>query len=113
MLPMQCPKCSGTDLRTPITNSRLPDQTMRKKRCQSCGHEWFTVELAVPNYAVGWAVEHQRKPVLRVPVELTTTYALSRGSHLEAKDQIELLRQSNRRRSEEATMRYRRMKECD
>jgi hypothetical protein len=31
---------------------------------------WFTVELPVSRYAIGYSHEHMNKPVLRVPVEL-------------------------------------------
>lgn len=79
-------------MRIPITNNNLADQTMRKRQCVSCGHVWYTVELMVPTYAVGWCLDHKRKPVLRVPLEL-------RAEHMEAKDRIELLREANRKRS--------------
>ena len=72
MLPMECPKCSSTTLRVPITNNRLADQVVRRRLCIECGHKWFTVEMTVPDYAVGWSVAHLHKPVLRVPLELST-----------------------------------------
>jgi len=31
---------------------------------------WFTVELEVNRYAVGWSRDHQSKPVLREAVRL-------------------------------------------
>lgn len=70
MLPMKCPSCRGKDYRAVITNNLFEDQTVRKRRCADCGHVWFTVEIEVNRYAVGWSHEHQRKPVLRLPVEL-------------------------------------------
>ena len=72
---------------------------MRKRVCEACGHAWFTVELVVPSYAVGWSVAHQRKPVLRAPVEL-------KAAHMEAKDQIAALRAAAERKSAEADRRY-------
>jgi hypothetical protein len=71
MLPMNCPKCSSAAVRCPITNNMLSDQVVRRRVCGDCGHRWFTVELTVPDYAVGWSAAHLRKPVLRVPLELT------------------------------------------
>ena len=106
MLPMECPKCSSSALRVPITNNRLTDQVVRRRQCVDCGHKWFTVEMAVPDYAVGWSATHLRKPVLRVPLELNTGHTKSRVEHIEAKDRIELLRDANARRAAKAEARY-------
>jgi len=95
MMPMQCPKCSSRNHRAPITNSQFEDQTVRKRKCVDCGEVWFTVELKVPSYAVGWSAGHQSKPVLRVPLELT-------ASHVEPMDSREALAKANRERSERA-----------
>ena len=67
---MQCPKCSHSRHRATITNSRVLDQVVRKRVCEECGHQWFTVEAEVSPYSIGWSSEHQNKPVLRVPVTL-------------------------------------------
>jgi len=80
---MICPQCSSKDHRVPVTNSQLPDQIVRKRACNSCGHIWFTVEVIVPKYAVGWATGLQSKPVLRVPVDVTTGAVPLRASHVE------------------------------
>jgi hypothetical protein len=64
---------------------------VRKRKCVDCGEVWFTVELKVPSYAVGWSSGHQSKPVLRVPLELT-------ASHLEPMDSREALAKANRER---------------
>lgn len=109
---MKCPECSGEEIRIPITNNRLADQTMRKRQCVACGHAWFTVELAVPNYAVGWSLEHKRKPVLRVPMELQAGATRLRVTYVEAKDRIEALREANRRKSERADADLR-VTDCD
>lgn len=102
MLPMKCPKCSSSALRVPITNNRLDDQVVRRRQCADCGHRWFTVEMAVPDYAVGWSATHLRKPVLRVPLELNAGHTKSRVEHVEAKDQIAPLREASARRAAEA-----------
>ena len=97
---MLCPQCSHSRHRAAVTNSHPEDQIVRKRVCEACGHVWFTVELAVPSYAVGWSVAHQRKPVLRAPVALKAT-------HMEAKDQLAALRAAAERKSAAADARYR------
>jgi len=82
-----------------VTNGLLPDQIVRKRRCAECKHQWYTVEVTVPDYAVGWSKEHKRKPVLRVPVNVA-------ASAIEAKDQFAGFREANRRRSLAADARY-------
>jgi hypothetical protein len=86
-----------------VTNSHPEDQIVRKRVCEACGHAWFTVELWVPSYAVGWSVAHQRKPVLRAPVKL-------KASHMEAKDQLAPLRAAAERKSAAADHAH--MKKC-
>ena len=107
MLPMICPQCSHNDHRATATNSKLDDQIVRRRVCQSCGHAWFTVEVPVPNYAVGWSKGHLRKPVLRVPLDLQAAHTRLRVGHVEAKDQLAALREASERRSAEADERHR------
>lgn len=83
MVPMICPKCQSAAVRVPITNNMLGDQVMRRRQCSDCGHKWFTVEVAVPDYAVGWSALHKNKPVLRVPVELSAGATKLRVEHVE------------------------------
>lgn len=90
MLPMKCPACGSRNYIAVITNNLIDSQTIRKRRCRDCEHVWFTVELAVPGYAVGWSPRHEGKPVLRVPVELT-------AEHIEAMDVVECARQARAR----------------
>lgn len=87
MMPMQCPKCSSGSIRAPITNNMLDDQVVRRRQCLDCGHKWFTVEVAVPDYAVGWSAAHLRKPVLRIPLELSAGATRMGVGYVEAKDQ--------------------------
>jgi transcriptional regulator NrdR family protein len=105
MMPMRCPKCCSGAIRVPITNNKLDDQVVRKRICADCGHKWFTVEVAVPDYAVGWSAEHLRKPVLRAPVTVKAT-------HQEPKDRLAALREASERRSMEADLRHR-VAKCD
>lgn len=102
---MRCPKCCSGAIRVPITNNQLDDQVVRKRVCLDCGHKWFTVEVSVPNYAVGWSAAMLRKPVLRAPVTVT-------AKHQEPKDQLAPLREASERRSREADLRHR-VTKCD
>jgi transcriptional regulator NrdR family protein len=90
MLPMKCPACGSRNYIAVITNNLIDSQTIRKRRCRDCGDVWFTAELAVPGYAVGWSKRHEGKPVLRMAIELTP-------EHVEALDSIECSRQARAR----------------
>lgn len=90
-----------------VTNSRMPDQTVRRRVCESCGHAWFTVELVVPSYAVGWSARCLRKPVLRVPLELEAEHVRVPVSHEEAGDQLEQCRLNRERQAAKADKRHR------
>jgi hypothetical protein len=85
---MNCPECGSKNNRTPVTNGHLPHEVVRKRVCGSCGHAWFTVEMAVPDYAIGWSDRHQHKPVLRTPLTL-------KPSFVEAADVMENLAKAN------------------
>ena len=102
---MQCPKCCSSAIRAPITNNMLEDQVVRRRQCADCGHKWFTVEVTVPDYAVGWSAAMLRKPVLRAPVTVT-------AKHQEAKDRLALLREARERQSAAADLRHR-VTDCD
>jgi len=102
-----CPKCRSKAVRVPITNNLLDDQVMRRRICMDCSHKWFTVEVAVPDYAVGWSAAHMSKPVLRIPMELSAGATRLRVEHVEAQDQVEVLQKANRRKSELADARHR------
>jgi hypothetical protein len=71
---MNCPNCGSKNHRTPVTNGHLPDEVVRKRVCGSCGGHWFTVEVRVPDYAIGWSNDHQKKPVLRTPLTLQPSF---------------------------------------
>ena len=59
------------------TNNKFDAQTVRKRQCCKCYHVWFTVELPVDRYAVGWSKHHGNSPVLRVPVALEPEITLN------------------------------------
>ena len=71
-----------------MTNGHLPHEVVRKRVCGSCGHAWFTVEMAVPDYAIGWSDRHQHKPVLRTRLTLEPSF-------VEAADVMENLAKAN------------------
>ena len=83
MLPMICPDCRSKNHKVPVTNGQMDDQIVRKRVCGDCGRIWFTVETIVPDYAIGWSGALQRKPVLRVPVEVTTGMVRLGGAKVE------------------------------
>ena len=85
---MNWPESGSKENRTPITNGHLPDEVVRKRVCKACGHAWFTVEMTVPEYAIGWSDRHQHKPVLRTPLTLETSF-------VEAADVMENLAKAN------------------
>lgn len=61
----------------------MPNQTVRKRVCKECGNVWFTVEITVPTFAVGWSrIVGQGKPVLRVPVDVTLEHVEAADSQL-------------------------------
>ena len=70
---MDCPACGSGRILAVSTNGHEADRITRKRKCESCTHVWYTVELAVSSAVVGWArvdAKGQSKPMLRVPVEL-------------------------------------------
>jgi transcriptional regulator NrdR family protein len=108
MLPMNCPVCSHPRHRAVVTNSQMADQTVRKRACENCGHVWYTAEVTVPDYVVGWSARHSRKPVLRKPIYLAVGHTRMRASHEEAQDPRDnLTQEANERRSAEADERHR------
>ena len=91
-----------------VTNSKMADQTVRKRACENCGHVWYTVEVTVPDDVVGWSARHSRKPVLRVPIDLAVGHTRMRASHEEAQDpRANLTQEANERSSARADARHR------
>lgn len=65
------------------------------------------MEALVPSYAVGWSPAHQRKPVLRMPVDVETGYTRMRLRHEEAQDpRANLTQEANERSSAQADERH-------
>jgi transcriptional regulator NrdR family protein len=70
---LDCAACGSSRITAIATNGHEADRVTRKRKCSSCGHIWYTVELPVSSAVVGWArvdAKGQSKPMLRVPVEL-------------------------------------------
>lgn len=73
ILAMECPACSSGVNRAVSTNSRDPRASVRQRKCERCGHTWYTVEVVVNPVAVGWSRKESGggcKPMLRVPLEI-------------------------------------------
>jgi hypothetical protein len=96
---MNCPNCGNKNNRTPITNGHLPDEVVRKRVCRSCGGHWFTVEVRVPDHAIGWSNDHQKKPVLRMPLTLQPSF-------IEPADVMENLAKANAAIQRKAALKY-------
>ena len=73
---MECKRCQSTRHTAASINSRMANQTVRKRVCRDCGNIWFTAEIIVPSFAVGWSPigKGGSKPVLRVPMDVTLDY---------------------------------------
>jgi len=68
---VNCPQCGCNEIRAISVNSKRPDNVTRQRRCNSCAHVWYTVELPVHVAVIGWSRGRGKSmPVLRVPVEL-------------------------------------------
>ena len=91
---MNCPECKWVTHRAAVTTQALSDQIVRKRKCCACHHTWFTVEVAVPNYSIGWSPVHKGKPVLRAPLTITTSF-------IEAKDSFVNLTIAREKREQE------------
>ena len=49
---MICPECNHPIHRTVFTRQTAKDKVMRRKRCNHCGHGWYTVEVILEPEAV-------------------------------------------------------------
>lgn len=51
---MDCPACNNRSTRVLQTRRESPDSTIRQRICRSCGQEWFTLEIELPENSVIW-----------------------------------------------------------
>jgi hypothetical protein len=72
---------------------------------------WFTVEVEVPAYAVGWQGS-SGKPVFRAPLTVKAGCTQIGLSHEDAKDQMAGLQTWNEQKSKAADARHR-VTKCD
>ena len=49
---MDCPKCSGSLVRTTMTRQYRKHAVIRRRKCSGCGHAWYTMETKIPTEAV-------------------------------------------------------------
>lgn len=52
---MNCPRCGEDKSRVLQTRRESPETTIRQRICKSCGQDWFTLELEMPEGSVSWA----------------------------------------------------------
>jgi len=50
---MQCPQCQSEIIRTTMTRQYRKHAVIRRKKCTSCNHAWYTMETQIPTEAVG------------------------------------------------------------
>ena len=70
---MNCPKCNHDTVFVLQSNTMRPNHTTRQRVCNDCKHKWYTIELEIESWAVGWEKLNLRfggKPTVRVPVSL-------------------------------------------
>jgi hypothetical protein len=96
---MNCPNCRSKNHRIPVTNGHLPNEVVRKRVCSDCNTLWFTVEVRVPDYAIGWSDHHQHKPVLRTSITLEPSF-------VEAADVMDNLAKANAAIQKKAALKY-------
>lgn len=49
---MNCPHCDSRDIRVMMTRQDSEESTVRFRRCTACGHNWYTVEIGIPQHAI-------------------------------------------------------------
>ena len=54
---MKCPNCDGQDLRSPTSRHDTVESIVRRRRCNSCAHTWWTVEVELPLDSIKWNIE--------------------------------------------------------
>lgn len=51
---MNCARCGHAKHRVLQVRKGEPDTTLRQRICRECGYIWFTMEMEMPDGAVGW-----------------------------------------------------------
>lgn len=51
---MKCPSCGKGPIRVTITRHPNEDVIVRYRRCEGCGHKFFSMEASLPADAVSW-----------------------------------------------------------
>jgi transcriptional regulator NrdR family protein len=49
---MNCPKCNSRAIRTKMTRQDSEASVVRFRSCAPCGHNWYTVEIGIPQHAI-------------------------------------------------------------
>ncbi len=64
-----CPQCQGSQLKVLLTQVIEGGVRVRRRKCESCGHRWYTVqeqEQYIPSWRVGY-IAKGRKLFLHEP----------------------------------------------
>ena len=78
---MKCPACGSFNCRV-VTTKRTTDgpyETVRRRRCVSCDHRWYTAqhpEVLIDPYALTWVgteVKLKLNPLFGLPDGVTVT----------------------------------------
>lgn len=51
---MNCARCGHDKHRVLQTRRGEPDTVLRQRICRDCGFTWFTMEIEMPDGAIGW-----------------------------------------------------------
>lgn len=51
---MNCPSCGHGKHRVLQTRRVEPDIILRQRVCPECEYRWFTMEMEMPDGAIGW-----------------------------------------------------------
>ena len=49
---MNCPECNCETIRTTMTRRYRKHAVIRRKKCTSCNHAWYTMETQIPTKAI-------------------------------------------------------------
>lgn len=67
---MNCPECNCETIRTTMTRRYRKHAVIRRKKCTSCNHAWYTMETQIPTKAIA----HNRTYEGKSTFSLTNEY---------------------------------------
>jgi len=54
---MHCPICDSQEIRSPTTRRDTVESIVRRRRCNQCDHNWWTVEVELPPESIRWKID--------------------------------------------------------